>query len=56
VGSPTPITFAERLTRHLGGARVFLKREDLNSGVESVPGRKDANKLQTLRDKMKQRR
>src|SRR5499433_2460956 len=30
VGRPTPITFAERLTRHLGGARIFLKREDLN--------------------------
>ncbi len=30
VGRPTPITFAERLTDHLGGARIFLKREDLN--------------------------
>jgi tryptophan synthase beta chain len=30
VGRPTPITFAERLTEHLGGARIFLKREDLN--------------------------
>jgi tryptophan synthase beta chain len=30
VGRPTPVTFAERLTRHLGGARIFLKREDLN--------------------------
>src|SRR5512145_653225 len=30
VGRPTPITFAERLTQHLGGARIFLKREDLN--------------------------
>jgi tryptophan synthase beta chain len=30
VGRPTPITFAERLTRHLGGAQIFLKREDLN--------------------------
>lgn len=29
-GRPTPLTFAERLTRHLGGARVYLKREDLN--------------------------
>jgi tryptophan synthase beta chain len=27
---PTPITFAENLTRHLGGARIFVKREDLN--------------------------
>src|SRR5215470_4447807 len=30
VGRPTPITFVERLTGHLGGARIFLKREDLN--------------------------
>ena len=30
VGRPTPITFAARLTEHLGGARIFLKREDLN--------------------------
>lgn len=30
VGRPTPITYAERLTRHLGGARIYLKREDLN--------------------------
>ena len=27
---PTPITFAENLTRHFGGARIFIKREDLN--------------------------
>jgi len=27
---PTPLTFAENLTRHLGGARIFVKREDLN--------------------------
>src|SRR5437870_8810535 len=30
VGRPTPLTFAERLTRQAGGARIFLKREDLN--------------------------
>ncbi len=30
VGRPTPLTFAERLTNQLGGARIFLKREDLN--------------------------
>ncbi|MDX2031776.1 MAG: tryptophan synthase subunit beta [Blastocatellia bacterium] len=30
VGRPTPITYAERLTDHLGGARIYLKREDLN--------------------------
>jgi tryptophan synthase beta chain len=27
---PTPITFAENLTDHFGGARIFIKREDLN--------------------------
>jgi tryptophan synthase beta chain len=29
-GRPTPLYFAERLTEHLGGARIYLKREDLN--------------------------
>ena len=28
-GRPTPLYFAERLTRELGGARIYLKREDL---------------------------
>ena len=27
---PTPLTFAENLTRHFGGARIYVKREDLN--------------------------
>jgi len=27
---PTPITFAENLTKHFGGARIYIKREDLN--------------------------
>src|SRR5262245_58593222 len=30
VGRPTPITFASRMTAHLGGAQIYLKREDLN--------------------------
>lgn len=30
VGRPTPLYFAERLTRYLGGAKIYLKREDLN--------------------------
>jgi tryptophan synthase beta chain len=30
IGRPSPITFAERLTQHLGGAQIYLKREDLN--------------------------
>ncbi len=29
-GRPTPITFAENLTRHFGGAKIYVKREDLN--------------------------
>ncbi len=27
---PTPLTFAANLTRHFGGARIYIKREDLN--------------------------
>ncbi|MEC7558205.1 MAG: tryptophan synthase subunit beta [Planctomycetota bacterium] len=30
VGRPSPLYFAERLTAEAGGARIFLKREDLN--------------------------
>lgn len=30
VGRPTPLYFAERLTNYLGGAKIYLKREDLN--------------------------
>lgn len=30
VGRPSPLYFAEGLTRHCGGARIYLKREDLN--------------------------
>jgi tryptophan synthase beta chain len=30
VGRPTPLTFAQRLTERWGGAKVYLKREDLN--------------------------
>ena len=30
VGRPTPLLFAERLTDYAGGARIYLKREDLN--------------------------
>jgi tryptophan synthase beta chain len=37
VGRPSPLYFAERLTEHLGGARVYLKREDLNhTGAHKV--------------------
>ncbi len=30
VGRPSPLYFAENLTRQLGGAKIYLKREDLN--------------------------
>jgi tryptophan synthase beta chain len=30
VGRPSPLYFAERLTKKCGGAKIFLKREDLN--------------------------
>ncbi len=29
-GRPSPLYFAERLTQHLGGAKIYLKREELN--------------------------
>ncbi len=30
IGRPSPLYLAERLTRELGGAKIYLKREDLN--------------------------
>jgi tryptophan synthase beta chain len=34
---PTPLSLAENLTRHLGGARIYVKREDLNhTGAHKV--------------------
>jgi tryptophan synthase beta chain len=37
VGRPTPLYFAERLTQELGGAQVFLKREDLlHTGAHKI--------------------
>jgi len=37
VGRPSPLYFAERLTGHFGGAKVYLKREDLNhTGAHKV--------------------
>src|SRR5580658_1367754 len=36
-GRPTPLYFAERLTRHCAGARVFFKREDLlHTGAHKI--------------------
>src|SRR5689334_4335040 len=37
VGRPTPLSFAERLSAHLGGARIYLKREDLaHTGAHKI--------------------
>ncbi len=37
VGRPSPVYFAERLTKKVGGAQIFLKREDLNhTGAHKV--------------------
>lgn len=30
IGRPSPLYYAERLSEHLGGAKVYLKREELN--------------------------
>ncbi len=30
VGRPSPLYFAERLTEHLGGAKIYMKRDELN--------------------------
>jgi len=37
VGRPSPLYFAERLSNHLGGAKIYFKREDLNhTGAHKV--------------------
>jgi tryptophan synthase beta chain len=37
VGRPTPLYFARRLTEHFGGARIYLKREDLcHTGAHKI--------------------
>ncbi|MBO9382532.1 MAG: tryptophan synthase subunit beta, partial [Roseiflexus sp.] len=36
-GRPTPLTFAQRLTEYLGGAQIYLKREDLaHTGAHKI--------------------
>ena len=36
-GRPTPLYFAENLSRHCGGARIYLKREDLaHTGAHKI--------------------
>src|SRR3972149_10351704 len=37
IGRPTPLYFAKRLTGHLGGAKIYLKREDLaHTGAHKI--------------------
>ncbi len=37
VGRPTPLYFAERLTNHIGGGKIYLKREDLaHTGAHKI--------------------
>lgn len=37
VGRPTPLYFSKRLTEHLGGAKIYLKREDLaHTGAHKI--------------------
>ena len=37
VGRPTPLSFARRLTKRLGGAKIYLKREDLaHTGAHKI--------------------
>jgi tryptophan synthase beta chain len=37
IGRPTPLYFAKRLTKHLGGAKIYLKREDLaHTGAHKI--------------------
>jgi len=37
VGRPSPLYYAERLTQHLGGAKIYMKREELNhTGAHKV--------------------
>src|SRR5215211_5242846 len=37
VGRPSPLYFAERLTEHLGGAKIYFKRDELNhTGAHKV--------------------
>jgi tryptophan synthase beta chain len=37
IGRPSPLYLAERLTQHCGGAKIYLKREDLNhTGAHKV--------------------
>lgn len=53
VGRPSPLYFAENLTRRLGGAKIYLKREDLNHTGAHKINSTIANGLLALRMKKK---
>jgi tryptophan synthase beta subunit len=38
VGRPSPLSHAKRLSEKLGGAQIYLKREDLNHSGAQTPG------------------
>ena len=52
VGRPSPVYFAERLTKKIGGAKIYLKREDLQP-VFSFKNRGAYNKIVNLTPKQK---
>ena len=49
VGRPSPLYFAERLTAHFGGAKIYFKREDMQD-VFSFKVRGAYNKMANLSD------
>src|SRR3546814_16717816 len=52
VGRPNPPYFAERLTKELGGAKVYLKREELNhTGARSEERRGGKEGVSTCRSR-----
>ena len=34
-GRPSPLYFAERMTQHLGGAKIYFKRDELNPAMST---------------------
>ena len=57
VGRPSPLYFAESITKHLNGPKIWFKREDLNvwgidvnSKFETAPGIKNHDLLNNLRN------
>ena len=53
VGRPSPLYFAERLTAHLGGAKIYLKRDELNhTGAHKINNRSEehTSELQSRRN------